>query len=66
MKWPGLTKGHPFVLKGVAEKTRYSAIETARISEIVKKKNFTLFSDLGIDETNGDRMMRICRVPLKR
>lgn len=66
MGWPFFIEGHPFVVKGIAEKTRYSYAEKKRINYIVKRSNFSLFTDLNIDETNGDRMLRICRVPFKK
>lgn len=40
--------GHPFVLKRVAEGTRYSASETERIAGICKKKDFRLFQNWGL------------------
>jgi predicted GNAT family N-acyltransferase len=66
MKWPAFEGEHPFVVKGIAKNTRYSALERARIEHIVKTKNFTLFAELGIDETQGDRMVRIGRIPFKK
>ncbi|KYQ94387.1 hypothetical protein DLAC_11597 [Tieghemostelium lacteum] len=64
-KWPAFIEGHPFIVKGIAEKTRYSVLERERIKKIEEGKNFTLFTELGIDETQGDRMVCIGRVPSK-
>ncbi|MBL0941234.1 MAG: hypothetical protein IBJ00_00660 [Alphaproteobacteria bacterium] len=63
MHWPIYSGDHPFVIKGIAKKTRYSTVERERIESIIKAKNFNLFKELEIDETQGDRMLRICRVP---
>ncbi|MBL0941232.1 MAG: hypothetical protein IBJ00_00650 [Alphaproteobacteria bacterium] len=64
MGWEAAGQGdHPFVLKRVAEATRYSYQERERIRKILEKYHFRLFEQLGIDETHGDRLLRICRVP---
>jgi hypothetical protein len=54
---------HPFVLKGVAHRTRYSATEVARNTKIMIRKGFSLFEDLGIDEAQGDRLLFTLRLP---
>jgi len=54
---------HPFVLHGVAADTRYSAKEAERIELICRKKSFTLFKELGVEERDGDRLLFICRLP---
>lgn len=62
MGWIGSSK-HPFVLTGVAKHVSYSDQEQEIINSYCVKKNFTLFSDLGINEANGDRLLRICFAP---
>lgn len=54
---------HPFALKGIASDTRYSQQEIERIQQMCLMKKFTLFQELGINETNGDRLLFISRVP---
>jgi hypothetical protein len=61
--WKINSDGHPFVLKGVAHNTLYSKHEAERINKICREKNFTLFNDLEIDESKGDRLLRIAYVP---
>lgn len=56
-------ESHPFVLHGVATDTRYSQKEAERIEQICRKKGFTLFKKLGVEERNGDRLLFICRLP---
>ncbi|CAF1385209.1 unnamed protein product [Adineta steineri] len=58
--WPTVIKStnvNPFVVKGIM-KTRYSTSEQMRNDKIAKKINYKIFQDLGIDETNGDRLLR--------
>lgn len=62
-KWSAHLGKHPFVLHGIVPETRYSEQELARIQTLTNKKNFTLFSQLNIDETKGDRLLCICRIP---
>jgi hypothetical protein len=50
---------HPFVLKGIAAGTRYSEQERNRIRRICTVKKFTLFDELNIDESQGDRLLMI-------
>jgi hypothetical protein len=54
---------NPFILKGVAGGTKYSESESQRIEEITAKKNFELFKNLGIKESNGDRMLILAATP---
>ncbi|CAF1236445.1 unnamed protein product, partial [Didymodactylos carnosus] len=54
--WPTAVRSsnvNPFVLKGVM-KSRYTTYEQMRIDKIVKRTNYQIFQDLGIDESNGD------------
>jgi hypothetical protein len=62
MGW-SIPQGHPLVLPGVAVGTCYSEQELNRIAAICQRKNFSLFNNLGIDETKGDRLLGICRLP---
>jgi hypothetical protein len=57
------SESNPFVLRGVAADTRYSAEEAERIEMICRKKGFTLFKELGVEERDGDRLLFICRLP---
>ena len=50
---------NPFVLSGYAFETRYSPTENARIQDICRKHKFTLFSEFGVKESNGDRLILI-------
>ena len=54
---------HHFVLRGLAAATRYSEEERLRITKIVAQTGFTLLDDLGVAESNGDRLLYLCRVP---
>lgn len=58
-----VSERHPFVWKAHSPKSRYSERERARIKELASRKRFTLLSDLGVEETNGDRLVFICGVP---
>jgi len=60
---PATEGTHPFVLKGVAGSTRYSAGERERIHLISAKRNFTMLQDLGGYEECGDRLLYVCYVP---
>ncbi len=55
MGWHRHLTIHPFVLKGVAEATHYSAAERQRIAHITR--GFTLLGRLGIEEPQGDRLL---------
>lgn len=55
--------GHPFVLKNVAVGTRYSRQEAERIERVCQTKNFSLFRELGIAESAGDRLLFIAHTP---
>lgn len=57
------TADHPFVLKNLAANTKYSAQEKERIERISKTKNFSLFRDLGVDESTGDRLLFLVPTP---
>lgn len=48
---------HPFILKRVAKGTSYSELEKKRINNIIQRKRFHLFEQLGIEEENGDRLL---------
>jgi len=62
--YPGAAPGdHPFALRGVAPGTQYSDSERARIEHVCRKKEFTLFEKLGIDETRGDRLLMFGWLP---
>jgi hypothetical protein len=54
---------NPFILKNYATGTRYSSAERKHIDKIIQEKNFKLFLEMGIKEEEGDRLIRICRVP---
>jgi hypothetical protein len=47
----------PFCLRGVAGAVRYSLVERNRIARVVTKTGFTLFEQLRIDESHGDRLL---------
>lgn len=57
------TNGHPFVLRRLAKGTRYSQAERDRISAVCAKHRFFLYDELGVDETQGDRLLLVCEVP---
>lgn len=64
MGWENANKTrHPLVLHNVAKGTRYSPTENQRISQVMVKNNFTLFSKLAVDEKNQDRILLICQTP---
>jgi hypothetical protein len=54
---------HPFVLPGVAAGVRYTDDERQRIAAVCRAKRFTLFEQLGVDETRGDRLLFVAAVP---
>ena len=56
---------HPFVLKRIAIKTKYSVNEEARLKEVEIKNNIKIFEKLNIDEANGDRLLITCNIPNK-
>jgi len=61
--WGWQTKSspqHPYVLCGVAT-ARYSFERRQRMSKFTRR--FTLFDDLGIDESNGDRLIFVAQFP---
>jgi hypothetical protein len=62
--WGTTNLRHPFILHGVAHNTLYSTQEAERLRNICLKKKFTLFNELGINERQGDRLLRISYVPL--
>ncbi|CAF2742748.1 unnamed protein product [Rotaria sp. Silwood2] len=62
--WPTGVKSsnvNPFVLKGIM-KSHYTTHEQMRIDKIGKKTNYKIFQDLGIDESNGDQLLRFAFV----
>lgn len=60
---PAADGEHPFVLRGVARATRYSAREAARVARVCARKRFDLFETLGIEERREDRLLFIARTP---
>lgn len=54
---------HPFAVRGIATGTRYSLSERERIARVSDRKQFSLFDDLGIDESRQDRLIFIARTP---
>ena len=62
--WLGAkTDSHPFVLKGYATNTRYAPAERNRIAHTSRASRFGLFQTLSIDESTGDRLLMIARIP---
>lgn len=53
---------NPFILYNAVAETRYSQAETERQAAIAKELNLPIFDTYGIKETNGDRILMICRV----
>lgn len=58
-----LNSSFPFLIKELASETRYSIEEKYRISKYAKKRGFTLFDKIGLDESKGDRLIFIAKVP---
>lgn len=54
---------HPFVLKNLAINTRYSRQETERIEHVCRTKSFSLFHELGVCESAGDRLLFLLPTP---
>jgi hypothetical protein len=54
---------HPVVLRNVAANTRYSEAERARIRKVCEEHQFSLPQELGVEETNGDRLLYVCYCP---
>ncbi len=54
---------HPFVLKGVARDTLYAPSEVERLEDVCRRKGLQLFDVLGVDRTQGDRVLFFGRVP---
>lgn len=54
---------HPSVLKGLAQSTRYSELESARIRQTCADTGFMLFDKLGIVEAAGDRLLFFGQCP---
>ena len=52
---------HPFVLKGIAQNTRYSDRERKAIKEFTIAKGFELFDHLKVKEEEGDRLLMVGR-----
>ena len=57
----GADHDHPFVLKRYANSTRYSPFERSAIQQFCASKQFRIFDLLGIDESQGDRLLMIGR-----
>lgn len=53
----GINQETPFMLRGVAQETHYSASELHRIERVTTSKNFGLFRQLNISEHLGDRLL---------
>lgn len=56
---------HPFVFKAIARGTQYSISETHRIKRIIDKYDFNLFNELGVNESNGDRLFLVFELPIE-
>ena len=54
---------HPFVFSGAAAGVRYTDDERRRIAAVCRAKRFTLFEQLGVDETRGDRLLFVTAIP---
>ena len=52
---PEACGSHPFVVPDIAKGTLYSDSERRRVELVIRKKRFTLFRDLGVDETRHGR-----------
>jgi hypothetical protein len=55
---------HPFVYPRLAPDVKFSAEERLRIAAAAQRRRLTLLSQLGVDETQGDRLLIITRIPL--
>lgn len=53
---------HPFVLPKFSN-TRYSPQERKRILRLTESRDFRLFSTLGVNELEGDRLLLVSRIP---
>lgn len=56
----------PFRLPRHAKGTRYSVSERLRLADICRRKNFTLFEMLDVDEARGDRLVLCAHAPHTR
>lgn len=56
---------HPFILQKIVQDARYSEAERKKIEKANQHRKISLFSDLHLDETQGDRMLYICYPPKK-
>lgn len=54
---------HPFVLRGIASGTRYSHAEVRRLEDLARLKAFDMFTRLGVEEANHDRLLFIAGLP---
>jgi len=54
---------HPFVVPNIATDTLYSHAERRRVERIMRKKRFTLFRELGVDEARRDRLILHASTP---
>jgi len=59
---PAAPGDHPFVMHAVANHTRYSPCEEARIAALRQAHGFDLFDRLAVDQRNGDRTLLVCRL----
>jgi hypothetical protein len=58
-----ITGSHPFAFPGAAAGVRYTEEERLRVAEVSRAKQFTLFDQVGLDESRGDRMLFVAEVP---
>jgi hypothetical protein len=56
-------KAHPFVFRHLVAGVRYVEAERRRLADVCQARSFTLFDRLGIDETQGDRLLFVAAVP---
>lgn len=54
---------NPFVLKGVATATQYAVAERTYLEQTGQKNGPTIFDQLDVDESAGDRLLVLCALP---
>ena len=54
---------NPFVLKGVATATQYAVAERTYLDQTEQKNGPSIFEQLGVDESAGDRLLVLCTLP---
>ncbi len=57
---------HPFVFPRLIAGVRFTESERFRLEAVCRVRDFTLFERLGIDETQGDRLLFVAEVPPRR